>query len=917
MTPDRTPPPLSLPRFLGWVLARALPATRRDEVLGDLEESYARRTLRLGPARARRLLWKEAAALLLWRLRAVGTGLGVRSAIGSEGLDDEGNTGSHLKGTGTMMGRDLLRDLRFGARTLLRQPGFTLVAVAVMGLGIGAPTTVLTLVNRIFFDAPPQVTEPHRLVRVWRSWAPGQGGGSLQHPDFAYYRENATTLDGLAAWGGGQTATYTLDGTGTDQLQVQPVTDNYFQVLGVAPTRGRFFTRDENTVPGQAAVAVVSDGFWRRGLASDPEVVGRTVTMNGIPFTVVGVAPDDFRGLTPFSQAPDAWIPLAMFGALSRTGDDAWWDRVPNSRSHWLQAVGRLAPGVTFEAAEANLTAASAALTYDGRAEGEGVLVTRQALYSPRQSATLSTLTRLLLGVVFMVLAIATANVAVLLLSRATTRTREMAIRTSLGAGRSRLFRQLLAESVLLGAAGGVVGVAAAYLFSDAAASLLPYTFVLSFRPDARVLAAAVTLSLLTAVVAGLAPALHAARADVHAGLESHRATTGRSRVRGALVVTQVALSLVLVAGAVLFTRSFWSARTQDLGFRTDQRLVVQVDLRSLGYSADEGQVFIARALDRIRALPGVTDVASTRMIPFQGDWSSDIEPPPGARANTEDGRIWVGMNTVSPHYFDVMGVEIVRGRPLSEEDDGTGAPAVVLNETLEDLLWPDTDGLGQTFSVGGDRSFTVVGIARDAVYYELGEEPTTQAYASVAQIYQPTVHFVLATQGRPTDWVEPAQAALREIDPALAFPWVTTLGAVFDDVTARYQVSAVLVGIFGALALLLAAAGLYGVVAFTVAQRTREIGVRMALGADRGRIAGEVLRGGLRLAGVGLVVGVAGALAVRRLTAALLFGTVRADDPLPLVAACLTLAAVAALASVAPARRATRVDPMEAIRSD
>ena len=587
------------------------------------------------------------------------------------------------------MGRDLLQDLRFGARALARQPGFALTAVLVLGLGIGAPTTVLTLVNRIFFDAPPGVTAPDRLLRVWRSWAPGEGGGSLMHPDYVYYRENVSALEGLAAWGGSQVAAYTLDGVRSDQLDALCVSDNYFDVLGVSPARGRFFSRDENLEPGAVPVAVVSNGFWRRALASDPDAVGRTLTLNGIAFTVVGVAPPGFRGLTAFAEAPDVWVPLAMHGALSRTTDRAWWERVPRQRSSWLSVVGRLAPGGTFEAAEANLQALSDALTYDERQEGEGLMVTREALYNPRQASSLASLSRMLLAVVLIVLAIATANVAVLLLSRATTRAREMGIRASMGAGRWRLFRQLLAETLVLGAAGGALGVALAYALSDAAASLLPYTFAGSFTPDLRVLLAAVAIALATSTLAGLAPALHAARSDVAPSLQGARVAGSRGRARDGLVIAQVALSLVLVAGAALFVRSFWTARTQDLGFETKDRLVLQVDLRAQGYSDDEGRIFIDRALERLRALPGVTGVATTTMIPFQGDWSSDVDLPPGAVSNTEEGNLWVGMNAVSPDYFDVMGVTLDRGRPLGEEDDAAAPPVIVVNEKLESLLWP------------------------------------------------------------------------------------------------------------------------------------------------------------------------------------------------------------------------------------
>ncbi len=903
--------PGGLPRTLRWLLARLLPRARRDDVLGDLEEAYAARVARGAEAAARRWLWREVAALSMWRL-----GMALRPPLRPDGPARAHDLDEPWTGRTTTMGRDLLQDLRFGLRTLARRPGFAITAVIVLGLGIGAPTTVLTLVNRIFFDRPPDVVEPHRLVRVWRSWAPGQGGGSLMNPDFAYYREHATRLNGLAAWGGNITASYTLDGVRSDQLDALCVSDNYFDVLGVVPERGRFFRAEENHTPGADPVAVVSDGFWRRALAGDPDVVGRTVSMNGIAFTIVGVAPAGFRGLSAFSRGPDAWVPLAMFGALTRASDAAWWERVPDMRSSWLSVVGRLAPGATFEAAQAELQALSDALIYPQRNEGEGILVSRQAIYSPSQAASLLSLSRMLLAVVLIVLAIATANVAVLLLSRATTRGRELGIRTAMGAGRGRLFRQLLAESLLLGAAGGAVGVALAWAFSDAAASLLPYPFVSSFAPDLRVLLVAVAISVLTAVLAGIAPALRAARTDVAGALEGGRSTGRRSRVRDGLVVAQVALSLVLVAGATLFARSFWSARTQDLGFATENRLVLQVDLRALGYSEDEGRTFIPRALERLRALPGVEGVTTSRMIPFQGDWSTDLDPPAGAIPNTDEGKLWVGLNAVSTDYFRVMGVDLVRGRPLGPEDGEGDPPAVVVNETLAGLLWPGQDAVGKTVEMGDDRTFTVVGVARNATYYELGEEPTTQAYASEAQVHQPLVHFVIHTDGPATDWIVPAEGALREIDAGLAFGWVTSMASVFEDVTARYQVSAVLVGLFGALALILAAAGLYGVVSFLVAQRTREIGVRMALGADRRRVATEVLRSGLLLAGFGVGLGLAGAFVLRRFTASLLYG-IEPGDPWALAAACLVLAAVATLASLAPARRATRVDPMEAIRTE
>jgi putative ABC transport system permease protein len=815
-----------------------------------------------------------------------------------------------------MWGHDLVQDIRFAVRTLVRRPGFALTAVLVLALGIGAPTTVLTLVNRIFFWHPPDVVQPNRLVRLWRSWAPGKGGGAIGVPDYQYYRDHVSTLSGLAAWGGFRPVVLSGDGSSVDQVPASFISDNYFQVLGAPMALGRAFLPEENRDPGAYAVAVISYGLWRRRFGADSRVLGHTITLNGHPFTVVGVAPREFSGLSPTERTPDLWLPLAMFGMVTHAPHASWWTRMPHDRDNWLSLVGRLSPGITFQAAQANLTALSDANTYENKPQGEGVLVSRQYLYNPTQAASLTTLTRMLLGVVAVVLLIAVANVAVLLLSRATTRSREMGIRVAVGAGRGRLVRQLLAESLALALAGGGVGVGLAYALSGAAGPLLPLSFVGAFTPDLRVLLASVALTLVTAMLAGLAPALYAARAEAAGAMHGTHVAGAEGRGRHLLVVAQVALSLVLVAGAALFARSFWSARTQDIGFRTDHTLVLGVDLRTRGYSSDEALAFIPRALQRLRALPGVTGVTTTEMIPFQGDWSSDVTPPSGAASAAGDSTVVVGRNTVAPGYFRLMSMPIVRGRALGPEDAAGAAPAIVVNQTLARLFWPGQDPVGKTLDGIGDTGHTVVGVVRDATYYELGEQPATQAYTSVFQAYQPHVHFLLRTSGPPADLAPAAEAALREIDPTLAFGSVTTLASVFDEVTARYRVSAVLVGLFGALALLLASAGLYGVVSFYVTRRTREIGVRMALGAGHGRVAAEVLRLGLRLAAVGVALGLVGALLLRRFVGSLLYG-VRPGDPWTLAGACLVLLAVTALASLSPARRAMRIDPMDAIRID
>ncbi len=688
-------------------------------------------------------------------------------------------------------------------------------------------------------------------------------------------------------------------------------------MLGVPPVRGRTFLPEENERPGATPVAVVSHGFWMRAFGGAEDVVGRVVELNGIAFSIVGVAPEGFAGISPVEDAPDAWVPIAMYGALTRQDpeDTAWWERHPNFVSRWLDVVGRVPDGLTLEAVASNLESLSAALEYPDRDPNDGLLVTPQFLYRPSQEASLDTLSRVLVAVVGIVLLVAAANVAVLLLSRATTRWEELGIRSAIGAGRPRIMRQLVAESAVLGGLGGVLGVLLAYAFSGLAGSLLPLPFHTEFEPGGPVLAAALALTLLTSVAVGLVPAIYGTRADAAGLIRSGANPGGGSRTRGALVVAQVALSLVLLSGAVLFTRSFWSASAEDLGFDRGAGLVTRVELRGLGYDEERGRRFVLDGIERLRSLPGVAAVTTSRGVPFGGQWSSDLPLSDGAAPGGGDEVIEVGLNTVSAEYFEVMGIDIVGGRPLDASDAPEAAPVVVVNETLAERLWPGEDPIGRTLP-GWMSSITVVGVARDAVYYELGEGPWPQAYLPVQQVYRPTVHFVVRPAGDTPITLEAVQSALREIEPRLAFARATTMASIVEDELARFEVSAVLVGLFGLVALLLMATGLYGVVAFGVARRSHEIGVRMALGADRRRVGRGVLVSGLRLVGAGAVLGLAGALAVRGYTASLLYG-VEPTDPVPLVVACVTLVGVTALASSLPARRAMNVDPVEAMRAE
>ncbi len=808
-------------------------------------------------------------------------------------------------------------DLRVAVRSLRRRPTFSAAAVVVLAIGIGAPTTVFSLVDAIFFARPAHVVEPHRLVRVFRSWAPGEGGGTLQNADYVYYRDNATTFSGLAAYGGAEVGSYRWAGGDPGQLSTRPVSANYFHVLGVPPVLGRTFRPEENEVPGGSPVAVLSHGFWTRALGGAENVLDGTLEVNGIAFTVIGVAPEGFTGISPVESAPDAWIPIAMAGAVGRIDpeDTAWWERHPRFVSRWLDVVGRVSDGLTVQAATANLESLAAALDYPGKDPNDGVLVTPQFLYRPSQEASLGTLSRVLLAVVGIVLLVAAANVAVLLLSRATTRWEEIGIRSAIGAGRARIMRQLVVESVVLGAAGGVLGIALAYALSGAAGSLLPLPFHTEFTLSPAVLATAVALTLTTSVAVGIGPAIHGARADVSKLIRSGAPGAKGVGARGALVVVQVALSLVLLSGAFLFTQSFWSASTEDIGFDRRAGLVARVELRGLGYDAERGRRFIADGIERLRATPGVEQVTTTRGVPFGGQWSTDLEVSEGGTATSGENTIEVGLNAVSPDYFRVMGIDVVAGRPIDERDVAGSTPAVVVNETLAELLWPGEEAVGRTAPARG-MEMTVVGVARDAVYYELGENARAYAYFPVQQVYQSTVHFLVRSAPEASVTLETVQSALRELEPGLAFARVTTMESIVEDELARYEVSAVLVGLFGIVALVLMATGLYGVVAFGVARKSHEIGIRMALGADRGRVARGVLASGLRLVAVGGIIGLAGALALRGYTASLLYG-VEPTNPVPLVIACLSLLVITSLASSLPARRAMNVDPVDAIRAE
>ncbi len=900
--------PARLPWLARAVLLLFLRRESARRALADLEDVHVRVRVEHGERAARWRCVREAWLVVLWtwagrvlpagRRREHGAGAGAAKAGGGRGS----------------VARGVIDDLRFGVRALVRRPGFALMTVLVLGLGIGANVTIFSLASRLFLASPPAVEAPDRLVRVFRSSAPGQGG-SVSYPDYLDYREGATQLSGLMAYSSSGAVVKAHSGEAAVEARVWPVTDNYFAVLGVDPALGRFFTPEENTTPGTHAVAVVSYGYWVRALGGDAGVLGSTVRLNGTPFTVVGVTPAAFRGLGPAETLPDLFIPVMMRDAIQPASRPAWRERIPEFRENWLVVVGRLAPAASLESARAELVAIAdrIATLHPRHNEGESVLVSAQFRYYPSTGRVLSGITRVLLTVVLLVLAIASANAAILLLSRTTSRGRELGIRAAIGSGRSRVVRLLLAESLLLALAGGVVGLLLSVWGTSLGGALLPVP-ITNAPIDGRVLAFALLVSVFTAIVVGTAPALRAARTDVADLIRGHVA--GRAgRVQSGLVILQVALSLLLVAGAALFARSLTAARERDVGFSTERALLVEVNLRNHGYDAERGRAFVRGALEQLSALPGIERATTLRQVPFQGDWTTTLEPWPGA---TFEQPLEISLDAVSPDFFAALDMPIVRGRPLDARDrDGT-APVVVVNEALAAAFFGAGDAVGGSFPLDGEGGleFTVVGVTRNATYHRLGESGVMRAYLALDQFFQPWVTFLIRSAGPPLAHVDAVRAALHDLDPDVAIAEVTTLSAVFDGEIARFRVTARLTGLFGVLALVLAAAGLYGVLSFVVLHRVREIGVCVALGATRRRIAGDVLRRGLGLTLAGIAIGMVAAFALARLVRSLLFETAP-RDPVSFALAPAILLVVALLAMLVPVRRATAIDPMRAIRAD
>jgi putative ABC transport system permease protein len=804
----------------------------------------------------------------------------------------------------------LAQDVRHSLRLLAKHPGFTLAAALTLALGVGANTAIFSVIEAVLLRPLP-FPRADELVMVWENVNLPAYKNDQNTPapgNFDDWRRQNTTLAGLAAIG---YRAWNLTGAGEPlRVEGEAVSADLFPLLRVEPLLGRTFILDEDRAGGPS-VAVLGFGLWTARFGADPAIVGRTIRLDDAPFTVVGVMPRGFAFPDPDDRL---WVPIAMSP-----------QQLQNHGSHFLRVVGRLKPGVTLAQAQSELDTIAARLTRQHPDSNTGVGVRVMSLREQRVGQVQTALV-LLLGLVGFVLLMVCANVGNLLLARATARQRELAVRAALGASAGRLVRQLLTETVVLALLGGAAGLAVASWGVTALRWLAPASLPQATDLSLNLIVGTFNFAVAACagLVCGLAPAWQARRADLHdalkadARLSSHRSGT---RARSLLIVAETALGVVVLVGAGLLLRSFWGLEHVTLGFRTDRVLTFRVVLPAARYGTPSARTAFYRALaDRLSAAPGVRSAAGISFLPltFSGRTTGvtvEGDPPP------IPGQVkFADFRSVTPGYFSALRIPIVSGRDVAWSDDAERPPAVVVSEAAARMFWPGRDPIGKRIKVGGPAApwITVVGVSGNVHQLDFVGQPRPAIYLSAAQdpgTGDMVRDWALATAGSPEVLAPDARAIVQAIDPALPVTRVQSLDSVRAAALGREQFTLLLVGLFAVMALLLAAVGLYGVTAFAVAQRTRELGIRVALGAGPSDVARLVLALGGRLVAVGLAVGIGLALALSRLMSTMLFG-ITARDPLTYLVVALVLATVSLAACYLPARRATRLDPVAALRS-
>src|SRR5713226_6026864 len=818
------------------------------------------------------------------------------------------------------------QDLVSGIRILRKSPGFTLVAILSLALGIGANTAIFTIINAVFLHPLP-VEEPSRLAEMFtRDTLTVNTSANFQLtgtslPNYEDYRDQNNVFSSLGCvtfalplnWGGQAEP---------QQLNASLVSGNFFDVLGVKPYRGRTFIADGDKKLGGNPEVVLSYSLWARRFGSDDKFIGQTITLNGTPYTVVGVAAPGCKGIVSLGRPDLLWIPITMRDYVL-TGQIKDWEN--NRRFRWLSIVGRLKPQVDLAQARAAMKTIAAGLEKEYPRDNKGRTV---ELFSLSESALginqrkqFSLAGGVLMSVVGVVLFIACVNLANLLLAQAAKREKELSIRVAMGAGRFRLVRQLLTESTVLSLLGGLAGLLVAYwgrnlLWSFRPPFLQDGSIDLSF--DARVLGFTLLISLLTGLFFGIIPAIKASGTDINEILK----TGGRggalgwthNRLRGLLVIFETALALMALVGSGLFLRSMQNAQQFNPGFESQNLFQMAFDLGALRYDADHGQQFFRDVIERAKSVPGVVKVSVSSNGVFGGGFAGTIFRE-GEQTDPNNRGTLVNFDDVMPAHFEAMRIPLLSGRDFTDFDRENTTPVAVINQAMANLVWPGQEALGKRFAVVQEPNLLqVVGVVGTTLVGQIGEDPQPVAYFPMRQRYSPAGTLVVHTTSNPEALLGAVRTQAQQIDKNLAFTNAQTVQQILGQGLWPARMGAALLGLFGALALILASIGIYGVLAYSVAQRTSEIGLRMALGAQPRQVLGLVLKQGMLLALVGATAGILVALPVARQAAGLLYG-VSATDPLTYVGITLLLMAVALLACCLPARRATRIDPLVALR--
>jgi len=820
----------------------------------------------------------------------------------------------------------LWQDVRYGARVLLKNPGFSAVAILSLALGIGANTTIFTVVNAVLLNPLP-VKDISHLVEIdtidtkTHVTQANDAKLGISYPNCRDYASQNQVFDGVTCFIPFLNLTWS-GGAEPKQIQGELVGANYFDVLGVHPAAGRFFFPGEDTKPSGNNVVVISYSMWANRFGSDATLLGKTLTLNATPYTVIGVAPRSFKGTITFANAEQVWIPNSMYPQILTGFLRDWFN---DRRALLLTSVARVKSGVSIAAADASLKTVATHLASEYPKENAGRSVTltplTDAAVGANQHDQLALAGGLMMSVVGLVLLIACVNLANLLLAQAARRDKEMSLRAALGASRARMLRQLITESMLLALVGGALGLIIAFWGRTALWSFRP-PFIqdadINLALDSRVLLFTLGISILTGALFGIAPAIKASRADLVETLKvggRGNAVGWRSNpLRSALVISEIALAMVALIGAGLFVRSMQNAQRTNLGFESRNLFVMNFDLGALHYDEGRGQQFFRDAIARAESSPGVASATVASNAPLGGGFERTTFPE-GQDETTGYRGTLTETNDVMPNYFETLRIPLISGRAFTDSDRATTEPVAVVNQAMARRFWPNENALGKRFHFFDDPKLReIVGIVHDTVVDNIGEEPQPVIYLPMAQDYSPFATAQIRTSGSPASVISTVRSEIQSLDPSLAITGVQTIDQVVSQGLWAPRMGAALLALFGGLALVLAVVGVYGVLSYSVNQQTHEIGIRMALGAQPATVLWLVIGQGLRLAGAGLALGFIGALLAMRLLSSLLFG-IGANDPITFAGVSIILVAAAVVACYIPARRATRVDPIIALR--